>query len=183
MIDLVNRLRWTLEVIEALIVVQYANETGKEMRCHEIARITCNVLHQLGYHYMEVVDGVFLTGKSEAMTHSWIEGSFDIYSARILIETKPYDDKICPDAENKERGEFMLISEWDNRAKSYIQIESKEFSKRLEKENTKIDNDLVERYSHVFTKKFLSKEGQEKLTEHLKQKALQLKTKTATTDG
>jgi hypothetical protein len=141
MINLVNKLKWTLEAIEACVVTEYADKTGKGMRCHEIARITINVLQALDYDCLKVVDGVILVG-NEAMTHSWIEGSIDPLSPCMIIETKPYDNKINSNIGNHARGEEMVIPMWDAKGNSYIRLEHDAFLKRLEDEKTEIDFNL-----------------------------------------
>jgi len=59
------------------------------VRCHESARIFCNVLTNLGYR-VEVMYGGYLIPDGKRMQHSWVENIVDVYGTSFLIETTPH---------------------------------------------------------------------------------------------
>lgn len=161
-INPLEKLKTTLEIIESVVVVAYAKETGNGMRCHEIARVTLNVLHGLGYENFRLFDGVFIEDNT-AMNHSWIEGYLEYLQSDIIVETKPYDNLVYPNSNSIRRGELMIILKSDDRAKKYVVLTETYFFNRLTKMGTKIDFELVDRYSEFFTKLLNKNEIEEKI--------------------
>ena len=167
MLHQANKLKRELEIIESMIGHHYGKETGNHMRCHEIARITCNILNKLGYDNFEVADGIVLLDEKNTMTHSWIKGSFDQYGPLTIIEAKPSDKQICPNSEGIQRGEVMLIPEWDTRYEKYHELNQADFNKKLEENKATIDFNLVGRYTEGCLRWFLSEKGKRKMKEYI----------------
>lgn len=111
------------------------------LRCHESARIFCNILRRYGYD-VEVVDGVYVHDKKK-LPHSWVE-FIHLYETKI-IETTP--QQVFPNLSRKERVRELLgslvISQDDERFTRYDPRSEEWFLEFCRNNNIRIDENHV----------------------------------------
>jgi len=113
------------------------------LRCHESARIFCNILERFGYD-VEVVDGFYVYDEKK-LWHSWVE-FVDLYET-IIIETNP--QQVFPNLSGTELLKSLLISQDDERFTRYCPISKKEFLEFCKNNNIQIDENQVKLLSEV----------------------------------
>ena len=119
--------------------------TSHGVRCHESARIFCNVLRSLEYR-VEVMHGGYLLPDRQRMQHSWVENIMDVYGTSLLVETTPH--LFFPDLSFREIIEKMIILPNDTRRKKYETVSSDLFFQVLNKKGIeKIDEQIIKVYS------------------------------------
>jgi len=133
--------------IYLLLLDLHRDSTGhvKAIRCHESARIFCEVLRELGFK-VEVVNGGYLLSEKKGMQHSWVEFAIDYYGTCLLIETVPH--LFFPKLSLEELVAKMVILPDDERWQKYCLVEDDIFSEVLKKRRIKnVDMKLVRNYS------------------------------------
>ncbi len=138
-----------LEMTEKMVCEVYEKETGGQMRAFEMAAIIRNLLNDCGYTHMLTMYGVYVTDDGQKIAHFWINGKVTFSDTWHIIETTPYDRRVCPNSEGKELAEVMDITCLDyERKEHYHRLELEEYKAILEKDSISIDQDLIFRYSY-----------------------------------
>lgn len=125
------------------IIAQYFDSFP---RCHESARIFCNVLKRYCYK-VEVVNGFYSSPHfhdGEELLHSWVEvfNTYPIYRTRKIIEASPH--QVFPELSPEEQTRSLVISRNDKKFGRYRYIPDSMFLEYCKKRRVQIDTNLIE---------------------------------------
>jgi len=129
----------------------------KEVRCHESAEIFYEVLKNLGYTDIEIVNGFYLLSDSpnrgRGKQHSWVEIIIPGPPTKsLLIETAPR--QFSPELPLKELISKMVIPSEDVRRQRYAPMQDTEFFQILKQLGVKsAERQLVKLYSSLIIQK------------------------------